>query len=231
MPKERILLVDDEPDMIAFIRDALTDDGYEVMTADNGEAVFALLEKKPDLILLDVMMPGLNGLDVCRAIRDRALCPILFLSARHTEIDRIQGLAAGGDDYLVKPFSLRELKARIMAHLRREQRARREESRTLLHDGDLTVDLNSLALYYRDREVPLTLREFEIVQLLALHAGQVFSREQIYEKVWGFEAEGDSATVTEHVKNIRAKLVKCGSGVESIATVWGIGYKWQNHRT
>ncbi|MEO3946650.1 response regulator transcription factor [Gorillibacterium sp. CAU 1737] len=231
MLKERILVVDDEPDMVAFIQDALEDDGYEVLTATRGDEVFALLGKKPDLILLDIMMPGLNGLDVCRAIRDKALCPILFLSARHTEIDRIQGLAAGGDDYLVKPFSLRELKARIMAHLRREQRAHRADSRTLLHDGELTLDLNSLTLFCREQEVPLTLREFEIVQLLALHAGQVFSREQIYEKVWGFEAEGDSATVTEHVKNIRAKLAKCASGADFISTVWGIGYKWQSRRS
>jgi DNA-binding response OmpR family regulator len=153
-------------------------------------------------------------------------CPIIFLSARYAESDRIQGLAVGGDDYIVKPFSMRELKARLAAHLRREQRAGAKASLAVLHYGDISVDLNSYRLLYRGQSVPVTVREFEIVQLLALHPDRVFSREQIYEKVWGYDAEGNSQTVTEHVKNIRAKLVSYNSKCNPIATVWGIGYKW-----
>lgn len=225
--KERILVVDDEAEMVAFIRDALEDEGYEVMTAYDGEDVFRQLEHKPDLIILDVMMPGLDGLGVCRAIRDVVGCPILFLSAKDSETDRIKGLAVGGDDYLVKPFSMRELKARLTAHLRREQRSVHKQHQAVLHYGDLTIDLKSYRLFYREHPVPLTSREFQIVQLLTLHPGQVFSREQIYEKIWGFDAVGDSATVTEHVKKIRAKLQAFGSSANYIVTVWGVGYKWE----
>lgn len=223
----RILVVDDEADMVAFIRDALEDEGYEVLVAFDGEEMFRQLEHQPDVIILDVMMPGLDGLKVCRAIRDVVSCPILFLSAKHTETDRIKGLAAGGDDYLVKPFSIHELKARLAAHLRREQRAANKQHQAVLHYGDLAIDLKSYRLFYREHPVPLTSREFEIVQLLALHPGQVFSREQIYEKIWGFDATGDAATVTEHVKKIRAKLKSFSEQANTIVTVWGVGYKWE----
>lgn len=227
--KERILIVDDEADMTAFMRDALEDDGYEVLVSYNGTDVFRQLAHRPDLIILDVMMPGMNGLEVCRAIRDTVGCPIIFLSARHTEADRIQGLAAGGDDYLVKPFSMSELKARLAAHLRREQRKQSSSQQAILHYGDLTINLNSYELYDLNQPIQLTSREFQIVQLLALHPGQVFSREQIYEKIWGLDAGGDSATVTEHIKKIRAKLAKYSPNDHYITTVWGVGYKWDHH--
>lgn len=224
--KKKILIVDDEKDMIEFIRDALEDEGYEVLVAYDGEEVFQQLEAKPDLILLDVMMPRLDGLEVCSAIRETVNCPIIFLSARHTETDRIRGLAVGGDDYLVKPFSIRELKARLEAHLRREQRATQMNERAILHYGNWTIDLKSHRFLFREHPISLTHREFEIIQLLALHPGQVFSREQIYENIWGFDGEGDSSTVTEHVKNIRAKLATL-TDENVISTVWGVGYKWE----
>lgn len=224
--KGKILLADDEASIVEFIQDALEDEGYEVLVAYNGDEVFKQLAYKPDLIILDVMMPGPDGFEVCRAVREVVDCPIIFLSARYAETDRIQGLAVGGDDYIVKPFSMRELKARLAAHLRREQRAGAKASLAVLHYGDISVDLNSYRLLYRGQSVPVTVREFEIVQLLALHPDRVFSREQIYEKVWGYDAEGSSQTVTEHVKNIRAKLASYHSECNPIATVWGIGYKW-----
>ncbi|CEH27863.1 chemotaxis protein CheY [Aneurinibacillus migulanus] len=224
--KGKILLADDEASIVEFIQDALEDEGYEVLVAYNGDEVFKQLAYKPDLIILDIMMPGPDGFEVCRAVREVVDCPIIFLSARYAETDRIQGLAVGGDDYIVKPFSIRELKARLAAHLRREQRAGAKASLAVLHYGDISVDLNSYRLLYRGQSVPVTVREFEIVQLLALHPDRVFSREQIYEKVWGYDAEGSSQTVTEHVKNIRAKLASYHSECNPIATVWGIGYKW-----
>ncbi|KIV58432.1 response regulator transcription factor [Aneurinibacillus migulanus] len=224
--KGKILLADDEASIVEFIQDALEDEGYEVLVAYNGDEVFKQLAYKPDLIILDIMMPGSDGFEVCRAVREVVDCPIIFLSARYAETDRIQGLAVGGDDYIVKPFSIRELKARLAAHLRREQRAGAKASLAVLHYGDISVDLNSYRLLYRGQSVPVTVREFEIVQLLALHPDRVFSREQIYEKVWGYDAEGSSQTVTEHVKNIRAKLTSYHSECNPIATVWGIGYKW-----
>lgn len=228
--KQTILIVDDEIEIVDFLKDALEDEGYLVLTAYNGNEVFKHLGEKPDLIILDVMMPGMNGWEVCRAIRERVPCPILFLSARQSEEDRVKGLMVGGDDYMVKPFSVKEMKARIAAHLRREQRNGSGMPRQLLHDGDLTLDAGAYELHIRNRQVPLTNRELEIVQFLLIHPGRVFTREQIYEKVWGFDAEGDSATVTEHIKKIRAKLAEADPERLYIATVWGVGYKWENSR-
>ncbi|WP_010275131.1 response regulator transcription factor [Paenibacillus senegalensis] len=228
--KQTILIVDDEPEIIDFLQDALMDDDYRVLTAYSGEEVFNHLGEQPDLIILDVMMPGMNGWEVCQAIRERVSCPILFLSARQSEEDRVKGLMVGGDDYMVKPFSVKEMKARIAAHLRREQRSGSGTPRQLLHDQDLTLDAGAYELYIRNRQVPLTNRELEIVQFLLIHPGQVFTREQIYEKVWGFNAEGDATTVTEHIKKIRAKLAEADPGRTYIATVWGVGYKWEKNR-
>jgi DNA-binding response OmpR family regulator len=222
-----ILIVDDEEDLLEMIRDALEEEGYRVLTASDGNAVFPLLRHQPDLIVLDIMMPGPDGVEVCRAIRDTVACPILFLSARQEVEDRIEGLAAGGDDYLTKPFSLRELKARIAAHLRREQRSAVGREMAVLRFGHLTVDLKQRRVFIRNREVPLTGKEFELIRFLALHPGQVFSRDQIYERVWGY-GEGSDATVTEHIKKIRANLAAVDPGINPIATVWGIGYRWEN---
>ncbi|GIP33804.1 response regulator transcription factor [Paenibacillus sp. J2TS4] len=226
--KEKILIVDDEPEIVDFIRDALVDEGYEVLAAYNSGQAFEWLGAKPDLIILDVMMPGMDGWEICCAIRGLVSCPILFLSARQSEEDRIKGLMIGGDDYLVKPFSIEEMMARIRAHLRREQRNGAGKIRPIIHYGELSLDAGSYRLYIRGRQVPLTIREFEIVQLLLIHPNQVFTRDQIYDKVWGFNAEGDSSTVTEHIKKIRAKLANIDPDKTYIATVWGIGYRWES---
>ena len=145
--RQKILIVDDEPDILQFLNDALTDEGYEVLVAHDGPGVFRQLADQLDLIILDVMIPGMDGVEVCRAIRSRVASPILFLSALGNEDDRIRGLLAGGDDYVVKPFSVRELVARIKAHLRAEQRRKSRPGRTTLHDGELTVDIVSYEVY------------------------------------------------------------------------------------
>lgn len=226
--RPKILIVDDEPDIIVFLRDALTDEGYEVYVAQDGPSVFERLSAEPDLIIMDVMMPGMNGFDVCRAIRDRVRCPILFLSARQAEADRIQGLLVGGDDYMVKPIGVAELKARVKAHLRREQRrADYIRDRTVIFDGDIALNIATYEIHVGGKPVPFTATEFEIVQLLLTHPNQVFSRERIYDRVWGLEGTGDARTVTEHVKRIRAKLDQVCPGRVFIKTVWGVGYKWE----
>jgi len=225
----RILVIDDEKDLVALLREELQARGHEVLVAYDGEEGVRLARKQPDLILLDIMMPNLDGFEVCRAIRDEVLCPILFLSAKQSEADRLRGFSLGGDDYVLKPFSLRELMARIEANLRRERRAQylnAERKRTRLYFGPLALDLKERSVTIHGKPVPLTRREYDVVELLAMHSGQVFSREQIYERIWGYDAEGDSSTVVEHVKKIRAKMAAVDPSTEYIATVWGIGYKW-----
>ncbi len=224
---ERILIVDDEEDMVSFMRDALVLDGYEVLTAYNGEQAVQYAKSQPDIILLDIMMPGLNGYEVCQNIRDKVVCPIIFLSALREEVDRIKGLAMGGDDYLTKPFSMKELRVRIQAHLRREKRAVSLSNRTLLRYGRIAIDLKGHEVYLDSEHIAFTKREFDIIELLAMNPGIVFTKDHIYERVWGYDAEGDSAGVAEHIKKIRAKLSKCDPKIEYISTVWGVGYKWE----
>ena len=225
----RILIIDDETDLVMLLEDELRAKGHDVLTAYDGQTGIELSKKQPDLIILDIMMPGTDGFEVCRAIRDEVLCPIIFLSARQSETDKVRGLTLGGDDYVTKPFGLRELMARIDANLRREKRAQyinAEHKRSKLYFGTLCLYLKERAVKIEGSRIDLTRREYDIVELLALHAGQVFSREQIYEKVWGYDSEGDSATVVERIKNIRAKFAAVTPGREYISTVWGIGYKW-----
>ena len=224
----RILLVDDEPEIVLMIKDALLKEGYLIDTAGTGAEAVKKAQSLPDLILLDVSMPGQNGYEVCQAIRSKVACPIIFLSARDRESDRVQGLAVGGDDYLVKPFSLKELRARIHAHLRREQRHHDPSKQQVLIYGDLVIDIKAHAVLFRQEQIPFTHREFDMLVLLALHPGQVFAKEQIYDRVWGLDAVGGSATVTEHIKKIRNKLLILDPMHSYIATIWGVGYKWES---
>lgn len=224
----KILIIDDEIDLVNLLKDSLENRGHTVLTAFDGEEGIRKAKEQPDIIILDIMMPGIDGYEVIRRIRDAIFCPIIFLSAKQSEIDMIKGLALGGDDYLTKPFSLNELLARIDAHLRREKRAifnNNSGKKVFINFGRLSVDLKSKQAKINDNIISLTKREFEILELLIMHPGQVFSKEQIYEKVWGYDAEGDSSTVTEHVKNIRAKIAEFDD-TEYISTVWGIGYRF-----
>ena len=226
----KILIIDDEEDLVALLKDSLESKGHVVLTAYDGAKGVEMVKEQPELIILDIMMPGMDGYDVCQKIRDIVLCPIIFFSGKQSEIDRIKGFAIGGDDYIVKPFSLKELLARIEAHLRREKRAvllNEAGKRIRLSFKNLTVDLKSRQVEISNIPVTLTKREFDIIEILALHPGQVFSKEQVYEKVWGYDAEGDASTVTEHVKNIRAKFGEIDPTTPYIFTVWGIGYRWE----
>ena len=193
------------------------------MTAYHGEEALQKVAASPDLILLDINMPGLDGLTVCREIRQFVGCPILFLTARIESLDKIEGFRAGADDYIVKPFDLDELGARVEAHLRREQR--RQGSVTVRFFGELAIDYAARTATINGESIVLSKREFDIVELLSLNAGQVFDRERIYETIWGIDGEGNSDTIMEHIRKIRAKFAVYTLH-SYIETVWGCGYKW-----
>ena len=215
-----ILAVDDEEDMLVLIENILKKNGHCIHAVQNPLELDENSLRKYDLILLDVMMPSIDGMAFCKKIRRIVDCPILFLTAKTTEADVVKGLLSGGDDYITKPFGVQELLARVEAHLRREQR----EKHAGFNLGSIRFDLSSKSIFVEEEKVPLTKSEYRICVLLAERKGQVFSKEQIYEQVFGYEGEGEPSAVSEHVKNIRAKFQRVGE--KPIATVWGIGYKW-----
>lgn len=217
----RILAVDDDREILMLMKRALEREGYEVDTVEDPNTLQTESLERYQLILLDVMMPGTDGFTLCRRIRELVDCPILFVTAKTEEKDLMYGLGIGGDDYIVKPFGIGELRARVVAHLRRENR----EKRHVMRMGDLAFSLQAKQLFYKEQEISLTKSEYAICEYLALNRGCVFSKEQIYEHVFGYDGEADSSAITEHVKNIRAKLQKYGE--TPIETVWGIGYRWK----
>lgn len=216
-----ILAVDDEPGILKLIRRALEKEGHNVTVCGCVDEIKMEYLSQYDLILLDVMMPGKDGFSFCRDIRGSVDCPILFLTAKTDEQSIMYGLGLGGDDYLRKPFGIGELRARVTAHLRREGR---EKKHAVLVSG-VRFDLSGKQAEVAGEKVSLTKSEYEISECLAMNRGQVFSKEKIFEKVFGYDKESDVSAITEHVKNIRAKFAKLK--VEPIETVWGIGYKWK----
>ncbi|MDY4670393.1 MAG: response regulator transcription factor [Oliverpabstia sp.] len=220
---EKILVVDDEKDIRKLLTDYFQLQGYQVYTAKNGEEALEKITVGPDIILLDINMPQMDGMEVCKKIRDYVSCPIIFLTARIQEQDRINGLMIGGDDYIMKPFTVRELGARVAAHLRREQRIQARED--IKFQQDLVINYSSRQVLFQGKPVNFTRTEFDLIEFLSLHKGQVFSRERIYELVWGYDGQGDSDIIMEHIRRIRMKLRKYTETVY-IETVWGVGYKW-----
>ena len=201
--KSKILIVDDEHGIVDMIRSYFQSQ-YDILIAYSGQEALQKAGNNPDLILLDINMPDIDGLTVCQKIRDYITCPILFLTARIESGDKIIGFQAGADDYIVKPFDLDELGARIAAHLRREQR--RQSNSAVRFFGELALDYSARTATINSQSIPLSKREFEIVELLSLNAGQVFDRERIYELVWGLDGDGNSDTIMEHIRKIRAKF-------------------------
>lgn len=220
--KQKILIVDDEPGIVEMMK-SYFEKQYEVLTAYNGKEALLKAALHPDLILLDINMPDLDGLTICRRIRDYISCPILFLTARIESSDKINGFRAGADDYILKPFDLDELGARVAAHLRRE--SRQQKNIAVRFFGELAIDYSARTISINENPISLSKREFDIVELLSQNAGQVFDRERIYEAVWGIDGEGNSDTIMEHIRKIRAKL-SAYSLHNYIDTVWGCGYKW-----
>lgn len=221
----KILFVDDDEALIKMLKSYFSLKGYTVEAAYNGLEAIEKVKENPDIVLLDINMPGLDGLSVCRQIRDQISCPILFLTAKVEEQDRVNGLLLGGDDYVLKPFSLKELEARIIAHLKREERHRGNSSYRF-HDG-LMIDYSAKRVELHGEVLNLTKTEYGIIEFLSMHPGQVFDKERIYEKVCGYDGEGDSRGITELVRRIRNKLAE-HTQTEYIETVWGMGYKWKS---
>lgn len=221
--KYKILMVDDDRELLKMLNQYFTLKNYTVIIAENGIEAMEKISVNPDIILLDVNMPGMDGIEVCRRIRDTVSCPIIFLTAKVEEQDRVMGLLSGGDDYILKPFSLKELDARIIAHLKREERLRRKTEQRFY--GDLVIDYACKQVQIKGQSVELTKLEYEIIEFLSMNPEIVFEKERIYEKINGYDAEGDSRVVTELIRRIRKKI-KVYTEQEYIETVWGMGYKW-----
>ncbi len=216
-----ILMVDDERSILELVKNGLQKDGHFVTVYTSATQVPLDKLNRYDLIILDIMMPDIDGFSYCNKIRSLVDCPILFLTAKTMENDITFGLGLGADDYLTKPFRIAELRARVNAHLRREHR----ERHTALTFERIKIDLSAKELRVDNTPVPLTKSEYLICEYLARNKGQVFSKEQIYEAVFSLEGDSDNSTISTHIKNIRAKLSKLD--IQPIATVWGIGYKWE----
>ena len=216
-----ILVVDDENAMLQLIKRILEKDAHTVKLQANAKAVLDIDFRRYDLILLDIMMPDMDGFELCNQIRSLVDCPIIFLTAKTQESDIVRGLGIGGDDYITKPFGTNELLARVNAHLRRDNR----EKKYAISISGIIFHINAKETEVNGNKLPLTKSEYEICEYLALHRGQVFSKEQIYEAVFGFEGESDDSVIATHVKNIRSKLAAVK--LSPIETVWGVGYKWE----
>ncbi len=230
MAREKILIVDDEEDIRALILAYMNKEGYKATQATCGtEALSLARSERPDLIILDVMLPDLDGLEVCRQLRSEFTMPVIFLSAKSEEFDKVLGLSLGGDDYLTKPFSPRELVARVKAILRRSNTTAQPasaESSHILRFKHLVIDIRGYEVTFKQEQIVLPGKEFELFAFMALNANKVFSREQLYQSVWGADAMGDSRTVLVHIRHLREKFAPYQELADCIKTVWGIGYKF-----
>ncbi|RIK46339.1 MAG: DNA-binding response regulator [Chloroflexi bacterium] len=223
---QTILIVDDEPTILEILSLYLRRDGYKTLQALDGEEALALARSHhPDLLILDIMLPKRSGLEVASKLRHEYPVPIIFLSARGDEADRITGLELGGDDYVVKPFSPREVVARVRAVLRRSPSAQGADDAREVVVGDLRIRPAERSVTVASREVDLTAKEFDLLLFLAKHPRQVFPRDRLLDRVWGFEAVVDESTVTVHIRRLREKIEVDPSHPKRVVTVWGVGYK------
>jgi len=229
MSELSILVVEDEPSIAEVVGLYLQRAGYQVQTASDGKIAMTILEKGiPDLVILDLMLPEIDGLSLTRWLRDRSDVPIIMLTARREEIDRIAGLEMGADDYVVKPFSPQELVSRVRAVLRRIKREQAPaESDRPLSFGDLSINALSRTVTVSGDDVPLTAKEFDMLYLLAQHPKQVYTREQLLDRIWGGAEYIDPGTVTVHIRRVREKIENDPSNPTRLVTVWGVGYKFE----
>jgi len=219
-----VLVVDDEPIVRDVVVRYLEHDGFETLVAGDGDSARALIEEhEPALVVLDVMLPGTDGLSLCRWIRERSNMPVILLTARGEEADRIVGLELGADDYVTKPFSPRELSARVRAVLRRSDPT--APARETVSFGDVELDTSARQVRKTGLPVELTMREFDLLSFLASHPRQVFSRDQLMDRVWGYASAVDTGTVTVHMRRLREKIESDPSQPRHLATVWGVGYR------
>ncbi|WP_297417436.1 response regulator transcription factor [Clostridium sp.] len=227
MEQKRILVVDDNDDICSMIKRYLEVHNYYVETYEDGvEALKIILENKFDLIILDIMMNNVDGIEICSIIRDKINCPIIFLSAKNLEEDKVSALAVGGDDYITKPFGLKELMARIECHLRREERISQNKN-YILSSKNMIIDILTKEVFCSGTKLKLRKKEYEIIEFFMLNKNIMFSKEQIFNKVWGIDSESYLETVTESIKNIRRKIKEADPNTSYITTVYGFGYKWE----
>lgn len=221
----KILVVDDEKNIVDIVAFNLKKEGYDVITAFDGQKGLELaLAENPELILLDIMMPKMDGFEVCKRIREKVQTPIIMLTARAEEIDTVLGFELGADDYVTKPFSMRELMARVKANLRRSGPAEQPAEEKLMNFGEISIDLGKYEVYRRGEVIELTRREFELIKFLATQKTQVFSRETLLEKVWGYEYFGDVRTVDVTIRRLRTKIEDNPDKPRYILTKRGVGY-------
>ena len=226
---ERILIVDDEKAIVKGLKYSIEQDGMETDAAYDGEEALELVRTNHyDLILLDMMLPKIDGMEVCRQIREFSDVPIIFLTAKGTDMDKIMGFENGADDYIVKPFNILEVKARIKVFVRRARKKSAESvsSSKVIVNGEFRFDIENRRLFVNNREINLTTKEFDILELLVTHPGKVYSRENLLRSVWGESYLGDARTVDVHVRRLREKIEENPQKPEYILTVWGAGYKF-----
>lgn len=230
MAEYKIMIVDDEPDILVLLEKALNMEGFsDIVKCGNGLAAVDACQKLiPDLMILDVMLPDIDGYEVCRQIRQFSHCPILFLSSKNDEVDKILGLAVGGDDYVTKPFSPKEVAFRVKAQLRRAEYQKSPDRTHIITVGDLVIDPDGCRAAKSGRDMELTAREFEILHYLAQNLGRVVSRERLYEAVWGEDSFGCDNTIMVHIRHLREKLEDNPTKPQYIITMKGLGYKLVN---
>lgn len=230
MNEYRIMIVDDEPDILELLEKTLAIEGFRnIIKIDNGlSAVSLCRELQPDMIILDVMLPGIDGYEICKRIREFSHCPILFLSSKNDELDKILGLAVGGDDYVTKPFSPKEVAFRVKAQLRRTEYRQCPPKAQPLTVGALSIDPEGCRVTKDGKEIELTAREFEILQYMAQNTGRVISRERLYETVWGEDSFGCDNTIMVHIRHLREKIENNPTSPEYLITMKGLGYKLVN---
>ncbi len=224
MDTQKILVVDDDTAIAQLVADALEDEGYIVKTLNDGESAYELITRENDfaLIILDIMMPKMDGLELCVKIRNTVNCPIIFVTAKNRTVDTLVGLEMGGDDYIYKPFVVEELVARVRAHIRRDSRHGEKKKSSVIKIGDIELHPSSYEVKRKGELVPLSTREFQLLEYLMTNSERVLTREQIFNAVWGINY-GDIGTVAVNIKNLRGKL---DPDNEYIKTVWGVGYKF-----
>lgn len=227
---DKILVVDDELHIRELVKFNLLKEGFEVLEASDGHAAVKMARaEKPDLVVLDLMLPGLDGLEVCRSLKGRretAAIPIIMLTAKSEEIDKVIGLELGADDYLTKPFSTRELTARVKAVLRRSHKDASQVGEMTI--GELRLNFSRYEAHLGKEKLELTPKEYELIKLLSTNVGKVFTRDQLLEKIWGYEYFGDTRTVDVHVRHLRAKLAQDAEIADAIETVRGVGYRFRD---
>lgn len=227
---KRILIIEDDISIAELERDYLEINGFKVDIENTGDQGLEKAKmQKYDLIILDLMLPKVDGFEICRQIRSEKDTPILMVSAKKEDIDKIRGLGLGADDYMTKPFSPSELVARVKAHISRYERltGSKTESRNQIEVRGLTIDESSRRVYVHGKEVLLTTKEFDLLVFLASNPNRVFKKEELFEKLWGLDSQGDISTVTVHIRKIREKIEKDPSNPQYIETIWGVGYRFE----